>query len=636
MERECFQDVEVAKLLNETFVCIKVDREERPDIDNTYMAICQIMTGSGGWPLTIIMAPDRKPFFATTYIPKTTRFNMIGILDLVPQITEAWRNRKQETKEISEQVLARLKSLQTGASLGSLGKERIHEACQALALSFDQRYGGFGTAPKFPSACNLLFLLRHWKRTGQKTAIRMVEQTLRAMRSGGIYDQVGFGFHRYSVDAQWLVPHFEKMLYDQALLAMAYIECYQATGNEEYERTAKEILEYVTREMISQEGGFYSAEDADSEGKEGRFYVWTEKEIRESMTEDEASFAMAVLGVTKKGSFRGEEQGEDGESIFRLAKSLEEMAAEESGSVNEVRNRISKMLPILRMHRDKRVHPAKDDKILTDWNGLMIAAFAKAAQVFDEEKYLETARNSADFVLKKMTAASGKLLHRYRLGEASIEGFLEDYAFLVWGLIELFEACFETRYLKSGVDLTNTMLKDFVDRTSGGFYLTSEGSEEMLVRTKQASDGALPSGNSVAVLNLLRLAMLTADPVYEEYAAKTVQAYSKALSDMPEAHIFMMIALDFMYGPSKEVIVAGIPNAEDTRNMLKALRRRYTPHSVVLSSSIAHEKPGETRYMNRLANYKAIDGKATAYVCQNRVCKQPTNKLDELLRMLDT
>ena len=636
MERECFQDVEVAKLLNDVFVCIKVDREERPDIDSTYMAICQIMTGSGGWPLTIIMAPDRKPFFAATYIPKTTQFNMIGMLDLIPQIREAWRNRKQEAKEVSDQVLMRLKSMQTSAGSGRLGKERIQEAYRLLVLSFDQKYGGFGSAPKFPSASNLLFLLHYWKRTGQKTAIKMVEQTLRAMRSGGIYDQVGFGFHRYSVDSQWLVPHFEKMLYDQALLAMAYIECYQATGNEEYENTAKEILEYVTRNMISQEGGFYTAEDADSEGKEGRFYMWTEDELREAMDKDQADFAVAVFGVTKRGNFIGEEQAEDGENIFRLSKSPAEIAAERDSSIDEVRSRMSKALSTLRAHRDKRVHPAKDDKILTDWNGLMIAAFAKAAQVFDDKKYLQTARNSADLLLGKMLTASGKLLHRYRLGEASVEGFLEDHAFLVWGLIELFEACFETKYLQSAVDLTDTMLKGFADRTSGGFYMTSEGSEEMLVRIKQATDGALPSGNSVAVLNLLRLAKLTADPVYEDCAAKTLQVYSKALSDMPEAHTFMMMALDFMYGPSNEVIVTGIPNAEDTKSMLKALRRRYAPHSVMLFSPIGQEKSEETPYLNRLADHKSISSRATAYVCQNHVCKQPTDKLDKLLEMLYT
>lgn len=636
MEKECFQDAEVARLLNEAFVCVKVDREERPDIDTVYMAICQILTGSGGWPLTIIMTPDRKPFFAATYVPKTTRFNMTGMLDLIPRIREAWKSKKQETEKISEQVLMQLESMQTDAGHTRLEKEKIHEAYQLLTLSFDEQHGGFGTAPKFPTAHNLLFLLRYWKRTKQEHAIRIVEQTLKAMRSGGIYDQVSFGFHRYSVDAQWLVPHFEKMLYDQAMLAMAYIECYQATGNQEYEKTAKEILEYVTREMTSKEGGFYSAEDADSEGKEGKFYLWTEDEIRKAINADQANLAITVFGVTKRGNFRDAEQTGDGRNILRLVKPPKEIAAKKGISQEEIHDQISNVLSILRTYRDRRVHPAKDDKILTDWNGLMIAAFAKAAQVFDEEKYLQAARNSADFLLGKMKTANDRLLHRYRLGEASVDGFLEDYAFLIWGLIELFEACFETRYLQYAVDLTNIMLKDFSDKNRGGFYSTSEKSDQILVRMKQTYDGAIPSGNSVAVLNLLRLARLTAESTYEEYAAKTIQAFSKTLSDMPEAHIFMMIALDFAYGPSYEVVVTGATNTEDTRSMLKTLKRQYTPHSVLLYRPIEQKTSEATYYLNRLADYKPINGRATAYVCQNRICKQPTNKLDKLLDMLNT
>lgn len=635
MEKESFEDQEVARLLNKAFVCIKVDREERPDIDCIYMSVCQLMRGSGGWPLTIIITPDKNPFFAATYIPKTSRFGVIGMLDLIPQIREIWQTRRHEAESIGKRVRTSLAETEKGVQGASLGKDKIDEVYGSLVLNFDEKHGGFGTAPKFPTPHNMLFLLRYWKRTKQKLALAMVEKTLRAMRAGGIYDQIGFGFHRYSTDARWLLPHFEKMLYDQALLAIAYVECFQATGNEEYKQTAQEIFEYVMRDMTSPDGGFYSAEDADSEGEEGKFYLWTEEQIRNALSQNGAAdLATKIFSIKRCGNFEETAKTENGKNILHYSKSPEELAREIDMPLNEFQNRLSSMRSTLFMHREKRVHPQRDDKILADWNGLMIAAFAKAAQVFDEEKYLLAARKSADFILKKMRDKKGRLYHRYRQGEVYVDGFLDDYAFLSWGLIELYEACFETKYLQSALELTETIMEGFWDKSLGGFYQTIEDAEALL-RKKQIHDSALPSGNSVATLNLLRLARLIANTAYEEHANETIQVFSKTIADVPEAHVFMLLALDFALGPTYEIVVVGNPDTDDTKSMLKTIRKHYAPNAVVLFRT-SEETTETPAILKHVADYKPIDGKATAYVCQNQTCKQPTNNVDKLIELLNT
>ncbi len=636
MEKESFEDEEIARLLNEAFVCVKVDREERPDIDSVYMTVCQLMTGSGGWPLTIIMMPDKTPFYAATYIPKTSRLGLTGMLDLIPQIRQVWQARRHEAENIGMQVKTSLTETEKSLQGTSLGKDKIDEAYESLVLNFDQKHGGFGIAPKFPTPHNMLFLLRHWKRTKQKLALEMVEKTLRAMRAGGIYDHVGFGFHRYSTDARWLVPHFEKMLYDQALLAMAYVECFQATGNEEYKQTAQEILEYVMRDMTSPEGGFYSAEDADSENEEGKFYQWTEEQIRNALLQNEdADLATRIFSIKRQGNFEETAKMETGKNILHYSKSPEELAREASMPLNEFQNRLSSIRSKLFVYREKRVHPQKDDKILADWNGLMIATFAKAAQVFSEERYLLAAKKSADFILKKMRDKKGRLYHRYRQGEVYVTGFLDDYAFLSWGLIELYEACFETRYLQSALELTETTMEGFWDKAEGGFYQTAEDAEEILSRTKQIYDGAVPSGDSVATLNLLRLSRLVANTAYEEHAAKTIQVFSRTIADAPEGHVFMLLALDFVLGPTYEIVVVGNPDNDDTENMLKTIRKHYSPNVVVLFRP-SKETTETPTILKHIAEYKPIDGKATAYVCQNQICKQPTNNMDKLIELLNT
>jgi len=639
MEKESFEDPEVAQLLNETFVCIKVDREERPDIDNTYLTVCQMMIGSGGWPLTIIMTPDKKPFFATTYIPKETRFGRIGMKEIVPSIKALWAGRRNELLTSAEQIAGALEQIEREArgSLGSeLGESTLKKAYDQLARSFDAQNGGFGTAPKFPTPHNLMFLLRCWKRTGDKQALAMVEKTLEAMRLGGIYDHVGFGFHRYSTDSRWFLPHFEKMLYDQALLAMAYIEAYQATdGKEAYEQTAREIFSYVLRDMTNREGGFYSAEDADSEGEEGRFYLWTLDEVGHVLSREEAELMARVFTMKKDGNFAEEATGrETGKNILVLKKPFAAIAPDLAISTDELARRLEGARKKLFEARAKRVHPHKDDKILTDWNGLMIAALAKGAQAFEEPLYENAARRSADFILANMVDAKGRLYHRYRDGEAAIGAFLDDYAFLTWGLIEVYETTFETSYLQRALDLNAMMLEHFWDGEGGGFYFTADDADRVLVRKKEIYDGAVPSGNAVAMLNLLRLARLTGHQEYEEKAATLSRAFSDAIAPSPGAHTQFMIALDLARGPSYEVVIVGDPQAEDTKAMVGALRKAFVPNKVVIFRPAGEEAPGITSLAGFTKDLAHLNDKATAYVCRAFRCELPTTEAHQMLALL--
>ncbi len=449
MENECFDDEEVAKLMNGAFVSIKVDREERPDLDGAYMAVCQAMGQNCGWPLNVIMTPDKKPFFVASYIPKHSRFGLSGMMELVPQVQEAWRTRKSELESVGDDVKRRLEGFEKRLPAEEVGKDVLDDAYEQLTLRFDEEHSGFGDAPKFPTPHNLLFLLRYWKRTSEKNALRMVEKTLRAVRMGGIFDQIGLGFHRYSTDAEWLAPHFEKMLYDQALLTLAYVEAYQATGKEEFSVTVKEILHYVLRDLFSPDGGFFSAEDADTEGEEGKFYLWTEQEIRNALTTEDAALAVKLYAVEAGGNyFDPAKRGRNWKNILHLPKPVIKLAAELGMTVDELIPRTSKIQSALYEARLNRVHPAKDDKVLTDWNGLMIAALAKASQALGERKYLEAAVKASDFFIESMREGD-VLFHRFVKGERAVEGFLDDYAFLSWGLIEVYEASFDEKYLRA-------------------------------------------------------------------------------------------------------------------------------------------------------------------------------------------
>ena len=633
MEVESFEDEEVAKLMNEHFVCIKVDREERPDVDIIYMSAAQAMGKRGGWPLTIIMTAERKPFFAGTYFPKEGRFGRPGMLELIPRIGNAWKTRRAEFLSRADRITAFLQSSNRGSAGKELGVAELDRAYQQLATSFDSARGGFRRAPKFPTPHNLSFLLRYWKRSGNDQALAMVEKTLQAMRKGGMYDHVGFGFHRYSTDAAWLVPHFEKMLYDQAMLVIAYVEAFQATGKAEYADTAREILTYVLRDMTSPEGGFYSAEDADSEGVEGKFYLWTHDEIKQILGEDDAKLFITVFNIKPAGNFRNPHTPPR-TNIPHLIRPPAEYAGEFEISEDELRSRLEAARKKLFDVREKRIHAYKDDKILTDWNGLMIAALAKAAQALDEPKYGEAAQRAADFILSRVRDGRGRLLKRFRDDQAGLPAHVEDYAFFTWGLLELYETNFEIRNLQSAIKLNDDLLAHFWDDTNGGFFFTADDGESLLVRSKEIYDGAIPSGNSVAMLNLIRIGRTTGDARLESRAAAVGQAFSAKVSGNPSAHSQLMCALDFGVGPSHEIVIAGRAGGNDTAQMLRALRRTFVPNKIVLLRPSGAEAPPITQIAEFTRNQKSVEGKATAYVCLNYACKLPTTDAAQMLALL--
>jgi len=625
MEQESFSDPLIGDMMNATFVSIKVDREERPDIDSVYMAVSQMLTGGGGWPLTILMTPDKKPFFAATYIPKEDRFGRRGLLTLIPEVAKAWGDRHAEIVGSADQITSALQQ-SSGSSAGSrLTKETLTEAFRQLASRFDPIRGGFLPAPKFPSPHQLLFLLRYWKRTGDAKALAIVEKTLDAMRRGGIFDQVGYGFHRYSTDAQWLVPHFEKMLYDQAMLTMAYTEAFQATHKAEYRATAERVLEYVLRDMRAPNGGFYSAEDADSEGKEGKFYLWTEPEIR-AITGADADLVIEAYGVEKGGNFTTPEGDVHGNVLHLVA----------APATVDGRRRLEAARQKLFGMREQRVHPPKDDKILTDWNGLMIAALAEAAQVFGRADYDAAARRAADFLLTAMRTKDGRLLHRFRAGDAAIPGKLDDYAFLIWGLLNLYESSFDIRYLQAAIELEGIALHRFSDNGSGGFFLTADDAEQLLARPKEVYDGAIPSGNSAQLLNLIRISRISGDVSYEIAADKLVRAFSGNVSRAPSAHTALLSGLDFALGPSFEIVLAGTRGAADLNALRVALADHFVPNKVVLFRPAADASPPVTKIAAFTKPQVAIGNKATAYVCTNYRCKLPTTDPAAMVKLLIT
>ncbi len=632
MEKESFEDPEVVRLMNEAIVSIKVDREERPDLDHVYMMVCQMLTGSGGWPLTIIMTPDKRPFFAATYIAKTSRFGRTGMVELIPRIRQIWATRRDEVLKSAKQIMSVLQKVEKATPGKDLDRSVLDKGYQELAQRFDKEYGGFSNAPKFPTPHNLLFMLRHWKRSGDKKALAMVEKTLQQMRMGGVYDQIGYGFHRYSTDRKWLVPHFEKMLYDQALLSMAYTEAFQASGKGIYRNTAREIFTYVLRDMTAGEGGFYSAEDADSEGVEGKFYLWEEDEIRRILEKEEADLFIRVFNIKKEGNFEEEATGrKEGANICHLMKSMPEIARDLKVSEEEMKDRVRSAREKLFQVREKRVHPHKDGKILTDWNGLMIAALARGYKVFGDDEYARATKKATNFILKRMRKPDGRLLHRYRDGEVKIDANLDDYAFLIWGLIELYEALFETHYLKTAVELNKNMLRHFWDETSGGLFFTPDDAETLIVRKKELYDGAIPSGNSVAMLNLLKLARLTGDHALDAKAAEIGRAFSDQIRQLPSGYTQFLISTDFAIGPSYEVVIVGFAGSRDTIDMLGALNTRFIPNHVAIYRPSDQKSPDIDKIVGFVKNYVTVKGKATAYVCLDNACKAPTTHIKEML-----
>lgn len=626
MEYESFEDEEVANILNENFVSIKVDREERPDIDNIYMTVCQAMTGSGGWPLNLFLTPERKPFYAGTYFPKTERYGNPGLIAILNHISNLWKTNKVSVLASSEQIVKVLQTTVNATGGETLTEETLRHAYEQLRDNFDLLYGGFGPAPKFPTPHNYTFLLRWWKRSKDPMALEIVEKTLERMGQGGIYDQLGGGFHRYSTDEYWLVPHFEKMLYDQALLAIAYTEAYQATGKTFYANIAKGIFDYVLRDMTSPEGVFYSAEDADSERIEGKFYVWTPDEVLNILGERDSKIFCDYYDVSNEGNY-------DEKNVLHVDKPLTTFAKLEGINLEQLQELLNKARKKLFAVREKRIRPNKDDKILTSWNGLMIAALAKGAQALNEPKYAQGAVRAADFILNTLRQKDETLFRRYRLGEAAIPGYLDDYAYFVWGLIDLYETTFEVKYLKTALEINKQMINNFWDEKGGGLFFNGKANEQLITQIKEIYDGAIPSGNSVALLNILRLNRMTGDQNLMKMAENIIKIFAETINQYPSGYTQFLCALDFAIGPTKEIIIASEPDQKDTKLILHEIWKRFLPEKVLLLH------PEKDKSIEEIVGFireqKAINGKATAYICKNYTCNAPTNNIDKIIQLIE-
>jgi uncharacterized protein len=634
MERESFEDEDIAELLNQNFVSIKVDREENPDVDEIYMKAVVAMTGSGGWPLNVFLTPSLEPFYGGTYFPPTPRYGMPSFANVLRSISQSWKSDRKRIVDSASQMKESLKALydfKKSADL-ELDVSPINECFEALAGSFDEGYGGFGAAPKFPTPSNLFFLLRYYyDRKTSALSLKMVTKTLDGMLHGGIYDQVGGGFHRYSTDRYWLVPHFEKMLYDNALLISVYSEAFLITKNETYSRIVRETVEWAAREMKDENGGFFSAIDADSSEGEGFFYSWTLAEFSKALisngfkTEEIAALAK-YFSVTTEGNFEGERTILTSKE-HNVISGLLGQAEVESVSLLE---RTKKLLLEIRATRPK---PAVDDKILTGWNGLMISGLSKAYEVTGDAKFLELATTCADFVTQKLCRRdeTGRttLSRRYRAGEIKGDATLEDYAFLVNGLLDLYEADFNAKYLQQAISLSGTMLADFNDHREGGFFQTREKGD-LLVRPKDAFDGALPSGNSVAALVCLRLSELTQNDKFKEYSTDTLSAFWGAISRQPPSFTEMLVALQFLLGNPKEIVISGKKEDPDTKALVKVIRGQFLPYSVLVNAD--HEAAKASPLVE--GRLPSPNDSPKVFVCSNFVCKLPSKTEIELAKAL--
>lgn len=624
MERESFEDEEVANLMNDVFVSIKVDREERPDIDNLYMSVCQMITGHGGWPLTIIMTPEKKPFYAGTYLPKNSFGNRVGMIDLVKRVGEIWKNQKQEINDSADKITSYINSEHNINLTDFTNPQILDTAFLEFQKKFDNDFGGFGDRPKFASPHNLLFLLRYFKKTKNDDAKYMVEKTLIEMRKGGIFDHLGFGFHRYSTDRKWFLPHFEKMIYDQAMLIIAYAETFQLTKNDFFKKTAEEIITYIFRDMKSPEDGFYSAEDADSEGEEGKFYTWTKNEILKILGDQNGEKFSQIFNVKENGNYYEESTGE------LINKNI--LFTNEIADNNNIDNYRTKLF----LFREIRIHPFKDDKILTDWNGLTIAALAIAGRIFDNKKIIDTAEKSVQFILKNLISKDGDLLHRYRDGDSSIDAKIDDYAFFIWGLLELYESTNKTFYLEKSIELTGKLISSFWDtENNSGFFFTDENSE-LIVRTKEFYDGAVPSGNSVMFSNLIKLFHITGNQKYKEFAELLNKTYKSSVEKVPISFGYFLSGLIFQLNNTKEILLVGEKENPLTKQMLKIINEDFNPNKVVIcldKSDPYYDKLLQTA--EYLKNYKMINEKTTAYICENFECNLPVNNIDDFIKLFN-
>ncbi len=641
MERESFESEEMAAVLNRHFVPVKLDREERPDIDRIYMMFVQSTTGGGGWPMSVWLTPERKPFFGGTYFPPDNRYGRPGFRSVLEYIANAWLSDRAKIMQSGEDILAELKK-QSDVSAGAtnwLDDSLLETGFNVFRRTHDPRLGGFGQAPKFPRPVAYNFLLRYWKKTGNAEALDMVLLTLREMAAGGMNDQMGGGFHRYSVDEKWFVPHFEKMLYDQAQLAVSYLEAYQITGQAQYAEVARDIFEYVLRDMTHPDGGFFSAEDADSvidaanphEKGEGAFYIWTQRELESLLGPEIARWFCFHCGVEPEGNVRVDPHDEfRGRNILYQAHSITQTAAQLGITETELRQALGTAQEKLMKARQGRVRPHLDDKVLTAWNGLMISAFAQGAQVLGEPRYEQAARRAADFVLSRMSGEDGVLLRRWRDGAAAIPAFLDDYGFFILGLADLYEACFDVRYLDAAVSLAEEMIARFEDREQGAFFSTSGEDDSVLLRMKEDYDGAEPSGNSMAVMALLRLAQFTNRQDFHESARKALRAFAPRLRAAPHGIPQMLVAYMMSEAKPKQIIFAGPESAP----MLALVRGQFRPGRTVIHLNTDEAKAWFGRHIPATASMTAIEGKATAYVCEDYSCQLPVNQIGILTELL--
>jgi len=625
MENESFENEAIAKIMNERFVNIKVDREERPDLDELYMNAVQVMTGSGGWPMTVFLTPDLVPFHAGTYFPPEDRGGMPGFPKILVVVSDYYRNHREEVGKMETQMKNALHQMvEIIPSQETIDEKILAKAFETFESQFDSNYGGFGKAPKFPSSMALSFLLRYWKRTGSKEALRMVEVSLEKMADGGIYDHLGGGFHRYSVDERWLIPHFEKMLYDNALLSRTYFEAYQATGEERYRRVAEEILNYVIREMKSQEGGFYSTQDADSEGGEGKFYVWSRDQIKEVLGKEKGTPFCAYYGVTPQGNFEREA------SVLNIASTMEKISELYGISIPELEEVLEEGRQKLYAEREKRIRPGRDEKILTSWNGLMISSFVDGFKVTENEKYIEEAKKAARFILEEMRK-DGHLMRVFHQGKSHVKGYSEDYAFFIQALIDLYEATFEIDWLKEADDLNRRMIHQFWDERNGGFFFTGKENEPLITQSKNPYDNVIPSSNSVALFNLIRLGYLTGEETLKQKAEQIIRLFYKFLSEHPSGFTHMLSGLSFFLDP-EEIGIIGSKNDLRTKSMLQEIYRAYLPNKIL--SLKDPKEPIEGDWFPFLME-KGVTEVPTTFVCKGFTCLPPVRNEEELKKILE-
>ncbi|HEV2708069.1 MAG TPA: thioredoxin domain-containing protein [Pyrinomonadaceae bacterium] len=626
MERESFENEEIARLMNENFVNIKVDREERPDLDQIYMSAVQMMTRHGGWPLTVFLTPDLVPFYGGTYFPPEDRYQMPGFPRVLLGVAEAYRSQPEEIAQTAGELLSELRRMSIAEeSRESLSTDLLDTAFRALARSYDPEYGGFGSAPKFPSSMNLDFALRIFHRTRQPQALEIVSHTCRKMAEGGMYDQLGGGFHRYSTDARWLVPHFEKMLYDNALLTRLYLHVFQVTGEAFFRRVALESYDYVLREMTDPRGGFYSTQDADSEGVEGKFFVWSREEVMEHLGEEDGRLFCAYYDVTEAGNF-------EEHNILNITRSREAVSSTEGVTVERLAEAIERGRRVLFEVRERRIKPGRDEKVLTAWNGMMIESFAEAGAVLARADYIEAAARAARFVLDEMRE-DGLLLHVYKDGRAKYAAYLDDYACVASGLVTLFEATGSLAWLEEAVALTDKMVEEFWDEEEGGFFYAGASGERLIVRNKDYFDNATPSGNSVAAELLLRLAILTENEGYRRKATTVLRLTRDAMARYPSAFGYALGALDFYLSSPKEIVLVGASDVAETDTLARETWRRYIPNKVVVRGTAGDERAAQL--IPLLRERPAQGGVPTAYVCENYSCRQPVTTVEELASQLD-